>query len=199
MAKQVKNQKPSVEIPAIDASAEVAQPSTALAVTTPTLRPSSAMQALFAARPAAIMESMKRRNLPQLIKAVDGDKENIPVGGRVTGIVVDVVKSPVSTIKGSLLWLHLVTESTDGNGEIVLAKTGIEICFPATGVIRSALAPGIEGEVNALKEMAKYKGFLFAAQRLENKVNKTYGKEMTMWDVRLSDKEMALALGVKTN
>jgi hypothetical protein len=159
-------------------------------------RPSNAMIALFQQRSAeTALEGLTRKNMPQMIKAVDNGVENIPVGGLVTGVIVDVVKSPVSTIKGSLLWLHLVKQGESGKWE----KTGLEITFPATGVIRAALAPGVDGEENARKEMLKLRGHLFAAQRMPNKVNKNYNKEMTTWDVRTSPKPVADELEVKIN
>lgn len=171
---------------------EFAKESEALAVTNP--GPSAAMVALFqSGNSGNVMDTLVRKNMPQMIKAVDGGKENIPVGGVISGVLVDVVKSPVSTIKGSLLWLHLVKFDDGGNPE----KTGVEITFPATGVIRSALAPGQEGEDAARKEMLKLKGHLFVAQRMPNKMNSKYKKEMTTWDVRVSEKPVDL--GVKIN
>lgn len=154
---------------------------------------SNTVLALFAARPVGMLDTLKRRNLPQMIKAVDGDRQNIPLGGIVAGIIVDVCKSPVSTVKGSLLWLHIVSFDDKGNP----VKTGTEITFPATGVIRNALAPGVEGEDNCRKVMLQLKGHLLVAQRQENKPNKKYGKEMTMWDVRTSEKPVDI--GVKIN
>lgn len=158
--------------------------------------PSSTMLALFQGKPVGILDGMKRRNLPQMIKAVEQDHTNIPVGGTVAGVIIDVCKSPVSTVKGSLLWLHLV--KFDDKGEKA-EKTSVEITFPATGVIRNALAPGVDGEENARKVMLELKGHLFIAVRQANKANKQYGKEMTMWDVRTSAKPVAVDLGIKIN
>lgn len=164
------------------------------ALTTTSSQPSSAMLALFANRPAPVLDTLKRRNLPQMVKAVDANgAENIPVGGVVAGIIVDVVKSPVSTVKGSLIWLHLVKFDDKGNPE----KTGVEITFPATGVIRNAIAPGIDGEENARKEMLKLKGYLFVAQRQPDKMNSKFRKNMSMWDVRTSEKPVDI--GVQVN
>src|SRR5271169_1236275 len=61
-----------------------------------------------------ILATLQRKNLPRMLKAVDTDGENIPVGGTILAILVDVVASPVSTVKGSLLWLALVNPQEDG-------------------------------------------------------------------------------------
>jgi len=163
--------------------------------------PSAAMLALFSKKTEteSALDTMKRMNMPQLIKAVDRNGENIPIGGVVAGIIVDVIASPKTDIKGSLLWLHLVNFEGPKNTPV---KTGVEITFPATGVIRQALAPNAEGERGAEKEgnariiMLKYKGHLFVAKRQENRPTKEdAAKEMTTWDVRLSEKPVDI--GVK--
>ncbi len=151
--------------------------------------PSAAMLALFS-RPTAesVLTSMTRKNMPRMVKAVDADGENIPVGGTVSGIIVDVIRSPKFTIKGSLLWLALV--EFDAKGSPVSA--GVEITFPATGAIRQALAPNVEkvkGETNhdaAREEMLKFRGHLFIAKRQADGHSKEFKKDMTMWDVYLS-------------
>ena len=164
--------------------------------------PSNAMVALFQSlRPMSALSGLKRKNLPQLVKAVDQGKENIPVGATVIGIIVDVVRSPVTTIKGSLLWLALLKPSEDGR---TLENIGMEICFPATGAIRQALCPGLKKddenkEEKARKEMLAFKGFLFCAQRMPNKISKDYQKEMTTWDIRISDSSEAGKYGVQVN
>ena len=147
-----------------------------------------------------ILASLKRLNLPRMIKATDADGENIPVDGIVAGIIVDVVPSPVSTIKGSLLWLHLVDFGEDGTP----MANGREITFPAVGVVRAALAPGVEsdagkdnGQDKARKAMLEHKGKLIVLQRQPDKMNSKYKKAMGMWDVRLSDS--VIDAGVKVH
>ncbi len=109
--------------------------------------PSAAMLALFSKKTEteSALDTMKRMNMPQLIKAVDRNGENIPIGG---------------------------------------------------------VAPNAEGERGAEKEgnariiMLKYKGHLFVAKRQENRPTKEdAAKEMTTWDVRLSEKPVDI--GVK--
>jgi hypothetical protein len=145
-----------------------------------------------------ILASLKRLNLPRMVKAVDADGENIPVDGIIAGIIVDVVPSPVSTIKGSLLWLHLVDFDEDGSPR----ANGREITFPAVGVVRAALAPGVEsdkgkdnGEEKSREKMLEFKGHLILLQRQPDKMNSKYKKAMGMWDVRVSDGP--LDIGVK--
>lgn len=163
------------------------------------LKPSPGMLALFqkTAREIPAMKKMQRLNLPQLVKPQDKENANIPIGGTISGVIVDVVKSPTSTVKGSLLWLHLVSFDDSDKPK----KTGIEITFPATGCIRNALAPGIERELHedARLAMQKWKGFLLVAQRTDDKMDRNYGKVMTMWDVRLSPKAIAVDLGIDIN
>lgn len=69
----------------------------------------------------------KRRNLPQMVKGSD-----IPIGGGFSAEIVDVVDSPVSTVKGNVLWLK--------NAQ------GQEFTFACTGDIRNSLAPGKTGD-----------------------------------------------------
>lgn len=155
--------------------------------------PNAALKALFKAPTTRnVLDTLQRQNLPRFVKAVENGVEVIPVGGMVSGIIVDVVKSPATTIRGSLLWLHLV----DISGEKPVA-TGIEITMPATGTIRSALARGIDGEEKALEAMKLHKGKLFVAVRESDKLNKKYKKDMTMWDVRLSAEPLDLGVKVR--
>lgn len=129
--------------------------------------PSAAMLALFAPG-ASLPENLKRRNLPQMVPPGD-----IPVGAVVSGEIMDVVESPVSTVKGKLLWLK--------------HESGTEFTFPCTGVIRNALAPGLSGKEldDALK---KEIGKQFYAQRTLDKQSQKYKKNMFMFDVFTSNK-----------
>lgn len=129
--------------------------------------PSLAMTALFSGK-SALPTHVKRRNMPQLIVP-----DTIPVGGIVSGTIMDIVDSPVSTVKGKLL--HLKHES------------GVEFTFPCTGVIRNALAPGKSGpelEAALKKEIGK----VLYAQRQPDKTSAKYKKTMFMFDVYTSDK-----------
>lgn len=158
--------------------------------------PSSAMLALFKGEHSPALSNLKRRNIPQLVKAVDKDGVNIPVGGVLSAVIIDVIKSPKASIKGSLLWLHIVRFEGDKP-----VATGIEITFPATGVIRQALAPGVTDEdqdkkqQKALAEMLKFKGYLLVAKRQPDRQDSRYKKTMTVWDVYLS--ESPVDIGVK--
>ncbi len=107
---------------------------------------------------------LKRRNMPRLVKPGD-----VPIGGVISGVIVDIVDSPVSTVKGKLLWLR--------------HESGIEYTFPVTGVIRNALAPGCKGDDNELGTKLKEEvGKTLVAKRLENSPSK-YKREMFMFDV----------------
>src|SRR6185295_12855529 len=105
---------------------------TTATATAPKSEPSAAMKALFAAPAGFKPEGLKRRNLPRIMKP-----GNVPVGGCVSGKIVEIVKSPSSTVKGFLLYLK--------------HETGEEFLFPCTGAIRQALAPGREKDSNELK------------------------------------------------
>lgn len=147
--------------------------------------PSNAMLALFRAAPVAVSGiKMHRRNMPQMVKP-----DAVPVGGTVTAVIVDIVKSPVSTIKGMLLWLHLIIFSPDGKK---MFKTGKEITFPCTGVIRNALAPGVDGEKDLLAALSKHKGKLLCATRTDDKLNTKFKKNMFMYDCFTSDDDVDL-------
>lgn len=111
---------------------------------------------------------LQRRNMPAMIKPAD-----VPVGAMISGKIIAIVDSPVSTIKGKLL--HLQHQS------------GQEFTFPCTGVIRNALAPGKkEKELDAALE--KEIGKTIYAKRLPNKTSQQYKKDMFMFDVFTSDK-----------
>lgn len=64
-----------------------------------------------------------RRNTPVLVNHAD-----VAIGAIISGEIVAVLDSPTSTIKGSLLHLR--------------HASGQEYTFPATGSVRTALAPG---------------------------------------------------------
>lgn len=130
---------------------------------------SNTAMAIFTAGGAAtIPQNLKRRNMPTMILPAD-----VPINSVISGEIMAIVDSPVSTIKGKLL--HLKHES------------GQEFTFPCTGVIRNALAPGKKDD-EADKALAKEIGKLFYAQRLADKPNKQYKKNMYMFDVYTSDK-----------
>lgn len=141
--------------------------------------PSSAMLALFAPNQGvtAKLEKMTRLNLPGLVKP-----DVIPIGGILSAIIVKAVKSPVSTIKGCVLWLHLV--KVDGD---TITKTGTEITFPCTGVIRNALLPGVDGEKEVIAGINEFAGCLFVAKRTEDKPSK-FKNAMFMFECFRSEK-----------
>lgn len=139
--------------------------------------PSPAMVALFAASGAeAKLAKLERRNMPQMFKPSD-----VPIGGIVSGEIIKVVDSPVTTVKGMLLWLR--------------HESGQEYTFPCTGVIRNALAPGKKEGKELTDALDKEVGKMFYAKRLENKPSKYNAdlagkvkKEMFMFDVFTSNK-----------
>lgn len=120
---------------------------------------------LFKAPGSVNLANLKRLNLPRMIKPAD-----VPVDGIVSGEIMAVVNSPVSTVKGYLL--HLKHE------------TGEQFLFPCTGVIRQALAPGREKDDVALKGLLeKFVGKTIYAKRLESSYNEKYKKDMFQFDV----------------
>jgi len=134
------------------------------------VQPSQAMVALFAANPeaSARLDKLERRNMPQMVKPGD-----VPMNGIISGEILKVVDSPVSTVKGKLLWLR--------------HDSGAEFTFPCTGVIRNALAPGKDGkELDAALE--KEIGKTFYAKRTPDKQSAKYKKSMFMFDVFTSSK-----------
>lgn len=111
-----------------------------------------------------------RMNLPQMVTP-----KEVPIDGCVTGEILRVVDSPVTTIKGKLLWLR--------------HASGKEFLFPCTGVIRNAMAPGRGAEAKELQSILdKHVGKTFVAKRLANKISKQYLKDMFMFDVFLIEK-----------
>ncbi len=144
-----KKPTPATDAPATDAPASTG--------------PSTAMIALFANNPGVDIGKLERRNMPQMIKPGD-----VPMGGIVSGEIIKIVNSPVSTVKGKLLWLK--------------HSSGTEFTFPCTGVIRNALAPGLEGkDVDAALQAEV--GKLFFAKRTMDKQSQKYKKNMFMFDV----------------
>lgn len=133
--------------------------------------PSNTMLSLFASAGgdedselAKVLGKLERRNLPPMIQP-----KSIPVGMAVQGTIVKIVPSPVSTIKGRLLWL---------------VYKGTDFMLPCTGAIRSALAPGLKDDNDKLdKELEKQVGLFLWAKRLPDKESK-YGKPMFVFDVR---------------
>lgn len=134
-----------------------------------TTGPSPAMLALFQA-PAAMPDLTKaeRLTLPTLFVPKD-----VPVGGIVCGEIVKFMKSPVTTVKGLVMWLK------NPNGQ--------EFTFPVTGVIRSALAPDVDADNKdvLLKALAVHVGKTIYAKRTESKLSKKYDKDTFMFDVYL--------------
>lgn len=117
---------------------------------------------------AVDMTQFERKNLPPMVKPDD-----FPIGSQLSAEIIDVVKSPVSTIKGNLLWLKHTA-------------SGREITFPATGTIRSALAPGMrDDDAGLLAKLGEYKGRTVLLIRRENKPSK-FKKEMFMFEVFVS-------------
>lgn len=126
--------------------------------------PSAAMIALFAKPENLDTTKLVRRNIPMMIKP-----DSVPIGGAVTGEIIAIVKSPVSTVKGMLIWIK--------------HESGTEFTFPCTGVIRNALCPGVTGEKEVEAALNKEVGKKFVALRQENKPNDKYKKDMFMFDV----------------
>lgn len=114
-------------------------------------------------------KNLVRRNLPTLVKPGD-----VPVGSAISGEIINVCNSMTTTVKGKLL--HLRHES------------GAEYTFPATGVIRQALAPGATDET-LLEELKKFIGKTFVARRLDDRTTTKYcapgeaPKKMFVFDV----------------
>ena len=107
-----------------------------------------------------IPDNVTRRNTPVLVNHAD-----VAVGATISGEIIAVLDSPTSTIKGSLLHLR--------------HASGQEYTFPATGSVRTALAPG-----KALDEtkaaLAKEIGKTVYIKRLADKAG---GKQTYLFDV----------------
>ena len=111
-------------------------------------------------------EGFERLNLPVMFKPSEW-----PIGQTAVCEVVKIVDSPVSTVKGKLLWLKS-------------AANGQEFTFPCTGTIRNALAAGLEGDKLDSK-LNSYVGKTIALTREPDKTSAKYKKNMFMFDVRL--------------
>lgn len=113
-----------------------------------------------------LIGNAERRNLPQMVKPGE-----VPLDGIVSGEILKIVDSPVSTVKGKLLWLR--------------HESGSEFLFPCTGTIRAALASGIPAENGKELQAALEKeiGKIFIAKRMPSKTSAKYKKEMFMFDV----------------
>lgn len=94
---------------------------------TSTAAPSAATNSIFQTALEVDTSKFTRKNVPQILKPGD-----IPVGGGFQAEIVSVVDSPVSTVKGKLLWLK--------------TAAGQEFTFPLKGDVRNSLAPGKEGD-----------------------------------------------------
>lgn len=134
--------------------------------------PSPAMLALFS--PAGSLATIKksdRLNFPVMLKPAD-----FPLDAVLQGEIVKIVDSPVTTIKGKLLWLKLAGDK--------------EITFPCTGVVRSALAPGIDADDKKGLQAAldKHIGKVLTLKRSLDGRSKKYDRNVFMFDVFLSDK-----------
>lgn len=124
--------------------------------------PSTAL-AIFNTAPGEVdLSRFKRRNMPQMVKPGD-----VPVGAVITATIVDVVDSPVSTIKGKLLWLE---------------TNGQEFTFPLTGVIRNALVQG-KADKEAEEAIKKLIGKTIVLKRSPDRTSSKYKKSMFMFDV----------------
>lgn len=111
---------------------------------------------------ADISAKLERRNLPPIIKL-----EQVPIGSAVQGTILKVVDSPTTETGGQLLWL---------------TYKGTEFTFPATGSIRSALAPGIKDDAKVEAKLKTEIGNYFYAKRLPNKPSK---KTLMVFEVRV--------------
>lgn len=132
--------------------------------------PSAAMLALFAPDRNALPARVERLNMPRMYKP-----DEIPVGGIVSGEIVKILDSPVSTVKGKLLWIR------HANGE--------EFTFPCTGVIRQALAPGVQdNEKELIAALNKHVGKQVFFRRTPDKLSGKWRKNMFTFDVFVAAK-----------
>lgn len=115
------------------------------------------------------LSKFKRKGMPTMVKP-----EQLPIGSIVQAEIVEVLPSPVSTIKGFLLHLKGI-------------PSGTEFTFPCTGVVRNALAPGVRDDDTKLKAaLDKYAGKEIVLKRLPNKPSK-FKKEMFCFDVFIAE------------
>lgn len=151
------------------------EPKTETAVAT-TRGPSAAMLTLFSQPGTVKLENTERLNMPAMLKPND-----FPVDAVLQGEILKIVDSPVTTIKGKLLWLVL--------------SGGREITFPCTGVVRSALAPGVEADDKKALQLAldKHVGKVLTLKRGIDGTSKKYSsdgnpRKTYMFEVFLSNK-----------
>jgi hypothetical protein len=122
------------------------------------------------------ISKFERKNLPPMITP-----DEVPTGGKIIAEIIKFVPSPVTTVKGNLIWMR--------------SPNGIEFMFPCTGVIRSALAPGrADGETAQDRQKLaddltkQYAGKGLYLEKTGTKANKKGGKNMFMFDVRVTAK-----------
>ena len=123
-------------------------------------------------KPAIDLGKFERKNNPPMVLPND-----VPVGSEILARFIKAIPSPVTTVKGNLLWLQ--------------HESGTEFTFPCTGVIRAALLPGSDDEKeNREKNLAtlnkEYVGKLIYLKRLENRASKKGSKQMFVFDVRVA-------------
>lgn len=131
---------------------------------------------LFAVPKGFDEKKLTRRNMPRLIQP-----DSVPVGSIVSGKIINILESPVATIKGKLI--HLEHES------------GEEFTFPCTGVIRQALVPGRfsskneeENEAKLMEALQKEIGKMLYAKRLPDGTDRKFKKRMFVFDVFTTEK-----------
>lgn len=110
---------------------------------------------------------VKKLTLPPMI--LPGQ---LPVGAEIVAEIIDAVKSPVSTVKGKLF----VLKSIPGDQEY---------CFPATGVLRSALlgSDSKDDDKDSLPKLQAFKGQILLLKKLPSKSNKHGGRDVHMFEV----------------
>lgn len=144
---------------------------------TKTVATSTALLSLFN-QPGAGLVQVKptdRLNMPAMLKPGD-----FPIDAVLQGEIVKFIDSPVTTIKGKLIWLKLAG--------------GKEITFPCTGVVRSALAQGVEADDKKGLQSAleKHAGKVLTLKRGLDSISKKYSSEGNvrqtyMFEVFVSD------------
>lgn len=151
---------------------DAAKPTTETSAAPVARGPSAAMLALFNAPGSITLSNSQRLNMPAMLKPKD-----FPIDAVLQGEIVKIVDSPVTTVKGKLLWLRLAG--------------GKEITFPCTGVVRSALAPGVEADDKKALQAAldKHVGKVLSLKRGIDGSSTKYNRSVFMFEVFLSDKE----------
>jgi len=113
-----------------------------------------------------IPDTASRRNTPVIVL-----HDTIPIGKTVSGEIVAILDSPVSTIKGKLLHLR--------------HASGQEYALPCTGGVRAALVPGKKGK-DYDTQLAKEIGKNLFVTRLPNKLGAK--KIICLFDISTADK-----------